>query len=213
MTSASAYHFSSFFAAVKGYLPVTLTPAIGWTEIEVAAGLIAACLPLLGTILTALLPSHTRPAATDGGDEAETAAVVMVLSTEGGVRGGGGLDLDLDLDLDVDGEDGSWRSPTARAANKFSAGDSRRTSRAASLWSNTVGGNGGNGGGNKRGTQEHLSNLDAWDWERAVDSLTRADELSMCQHEASAARVEDVEVPEHGISVTTDFRRWSVKEL
>lgn len=180
-----------------GDFPIAIVPAVGWTEIEVAAGIIAACLPLLGPLLPPWRSRRSAARANNGEDDAETAAVVMTLSSEGSSGDGDG--------------DGPWRVPssTARATTKLSA-DSRRTSRAASLWSNAVG---GGGGGGKRGAQEHLSNLDAWDWERAVEGLTRAEELSMCQYEASAARVEDVEVPEHGINVTTDFRRWSVKEI
>lgn len=135
----------------------------------------------------------------DVADQEPTFAMVAVLSGPGDGYG------------DEDGFE-EWRLPTEAAAAKrkglSAAADDQDDNAAHRRQRPQHGGRKG-----KRSGKEQFSSADAWDWERNVESLTRADELVACQHEASATRVEHagpVEVPEHGISVTTDFRRFSV---
>jgi len=54
---------------------------------------------------------------------------------------------------------------------------------------------------------------DRWNWNQCVESSTRPVVLSENQHRATASRGGEndmIEVPLHGIYVTTDFRRCSV---
>ncbi len=48
---ASAYRFSVLFSYSNGDPTYTLAPTVGWTSIEMSAGIVSACLPTLGPIL------------------------------------------------------------------------------------------------------------------------------------------------------------------
>lgn len=104
---------------------------------------------------------------------------------------------------------GSRRSNESKSFHDSAAETSGDRSRKVSVWTNSPRSPDPSGGV----VQGLSSYADAWDWERNVDGQTRAGELGLFQRQASAARSGDadqISVPMHGISVTRDFRRWSV---
>ncbi|KAJ4421066.1 hypothetical protein N0V82_003970 [Gnomoniopsis sp. IMI 355080] len=149
---ASAYRyvllFSSYSAANTTY---TTTATIAWTEIEIAAGIVAACLP----VLSPLLPRTTKQTIFFSGSSWS----------------------------------GTWHRPS-----KQLSGDSTRPSFAICK-------------------NQCASAKDAWDWSQCVESQTRPIELAKNEHQATVSRGSDsdlIDVPLYGISVTKDFRRYSV---
>ncbi|CAN8100555.1 unnamed protein product [Discula destructiva] len=160
---ASTYRFALLFSYTATNASYTMARVAGWSEIEIAAGIVAANLPILKPLTDRLLLSFC-------GVKEQTTFL----------SGGS-----------------TWRSGwhTGSGGKKLS-GDN-----AQSLFK-TRGSDGG-----------VCSVADMWDWSRCIESNTRPVELAKNQYRATASRGRDsdtIEVPMHGISVTKDFRRWSV---
>lgn len=155
---ASVYRFVLLFSYTPANAAYTLAPTIGWFEIEIAAGIIAANLPILKPLVDrVLLTFH------GGGHELQS-SLFSGGSLGYGWRTGASKKLSVE----------SGRSPFAKGG---------------------------------------CSAADAWDWSRCVEGNTRPVELSKNQHRATASRGRSsdiVQVPLNGISVTKDFRRWSM---
>lgn len=53
MVFASAYRFTVLFSYSSSDPTYTLAPTVGWTSIEMSAGIVSACLPTLGPVFSA----------------------------------------------------------------------------------------------------------------------------------------------------------------
>lgn len=163
--------------------------AVSWGEIEAAAAIAAACLPLLGPVLGAVL----RAAGLGEGEVVSFsgASLLKKFSLDGGRVGRG--------------------SPVWWGVGAGATSGGNRGAQDLGGGGGVRGGESGRPCGGRTGSFA-ASSHEVWGWEREVDARTRKRELFMFQHQASASRGSDAglgEFPTHGINVTRDFRRFS----
>lgn len=187
LISVSTYRISMpFFFQDDGRIVI-----IGWSEIEIAAALVAACLPMLHPILSIVLRAT-------GLAEGE----VVFLSGSSLLK-----KLSFDDGRVSPGTPVWWRTGTTSSSKRWT----QDRGGGGSYGGVGFGGEYGRPCGGRMGFVG-ASNSEVLDWQREVEAQTRQRELSMFQHRASASRSSDAgisELPMCGISVTRDFRRFS----